>query len=119
MTGTVPVAPAPVQMPAVTSHFRGTVTNAAQTLEACMGASIPNNNGRAPNAVYIGTEAGAGSVYFTWDGVTDPTTTLGFILGGQNAPTYIPIAPFVAAGQIRLIASVNPTYVQVKFEWGA
>ena len=119
MTGTVAVTPAPVQMPAVTSHFRATVTNAAQTLEACMATAIPNNNGRAPTAVYLGTESGAGNVFVTWDGVTDPTTTLGFILGGQGAPTYIPIAPFITTGQIRLIASSNPTYVQVKFDFGS
>jgi len=119
MAGTVPVMPAPVQMPAVVSHFRAQVTNVAQTLEACVGAAIPNNDGRAPIAVYLGTEAGAGSVYVTWDGMTVPTTTLGFILGGQNAPTYIPVAPDLKAGQIRLVASVNPTFVQVKYEFGS
>ena len=117
MAGTVPVTPAPVQMPAVVSHFRATVTNAAQTLEACVGSAIPQNDGRNPSAVYLGTEPGAGTVYVTWDGQSTPAATLGFVLGSTSAPTYIPVAPDLKAGQIKLIASVNPTYVQVKYEF--
>ena len=119
-TGTVPITPAGVQMPAVVSHFRGTVTDTAGSLESFIsGAIVPVANGRAPNAVYIGVEPGAGDVYMTWDGLTTPAAALGFKVGSNAAPTYVPIAPHIQAGQIKVIATVNPTRVQIKFEWGA
>ena len=117
MTQTVSIMPAPVNIRGVASHFRATVTNAAQTLEACTGVAIPTNDGRPPSAIYLGTEPGAGTVYITWDGVSTPAATLGFALGSNSSPTYIPIANGLRAGQIKLIASVNPTYVQVCYEW--
>ena len=119
MTQTVSIRPAAVDIRGVASHVRATVTNAAQTLEACTGAAIPTIDGRPPDAVYLGTEPGAGSVYFTWDGASTPAATLGFVLGSNASPTYIPIANGLRTGQINLIASTNPTYVQVKYEWGA
>lgn len=118
MAGIAQVVPAGVQVPAIAAHFRATVTATAGPLESFIsGGVIPALDGRAPRAVYIGTEPGAGDVYVTWDGQSTPAADLGFKIGPNNAPTYIPVAPDIKAGQIQVVASVNPTYVQVKYEW--
>ena len=102
----------------VAGHDRATVTNVAGNLESFLsGGAIPTVDGRRPIGVYLGVEPGAGDVYITWDGQSTPAATLGFIVGPTTGPTYVPILPDIAPGNIKLIASVNPTYVQVKWEW--
>jgi hypothetical protein len=121
MAGVVQVVPAGVNVvSSVVGHYRATVTNVAGNLESFItGGVVPVSDGRGPSAVYLGVEPGAGDVYVTWDGQSTPAAALGFKLGPNSAPTYIPIAPDVKAGQIKVIATVNPTYVQVKYEWSA
>ena len=120
MAGVVQTTPAGVNVvSSVVGHYRATVTNAAGNLESFLsGGVIPTLDGRGPSAVYLGVEPGAGDVYVTWDGQSTPAATLGFKVGTNGSPTYIPVAPNIKAGQIKLVATVNPTYVQVKFEYG-
>ena len=121
MAGVTQVTPAGVNVvSSVVGHYKATVTNTAGNLESFIsGGVIPTNNGRGPSAVYLGTVPGAGDVYVTWDGQSTPAADLGFKVGTNAAPTYIPVAPDLKAGQIKLVATVNPTYVQVKFDWAS
>ena len=121
MAGVVQVVPAGVNVvSSVVGHYRATVTNAAGFIEDLIsGGTTPLNDGRGPSAVYLGVEPGAGDVYVTWDGQSTPAATLGYKVGTNAAPTYIPISPDIRDGQIKVIATVNPTYVQVKYEWAS
>jgi hypothetical protein len=102
----------------VAGHDRATVTNVAGSLESFLTSGVvPTVDGRYPTAVYLGVEPAAGDVYVTWDGQSTPAATLGFKCGTNSAPLYIPIAPEIKPDQIKVIATVNPTYVQVKWDW--
>lgn len=121
MAGVVQFTPAGVNVvSSVVAHYRAAVTNVAGALESFIaGGAVPLNDGRRPTAVYLGTEPGAGDVYVTWDGQSTPAAALGYKIGTNAAPTYIPVAPDIADGAIKVVATVNPTNVQVKFEFGS
>jgi hypothetical protein len=74
-----------------------------------------------PKAVNLGIEVGstANTVYITFDGQSTPSTTLGFIL--PTLPSYlrIPCPDGLTLDNIKLVASANPTYVQLFAEVGA
>lgn len=119
MAGVVSTLPAGVNVtPSVATHDRATVTNVAAALDTLLsGGKYPTLDGRNPTAVYLGVEPGAGDVYVTWDGASTPSATLGFKCGSNASPLYIPVAPGLEAGQIQVVASINPTYLQVKCEF--
>ena len=116
-TQVVSTIPAPVRTPAVASHKRAAITGAAAGLDTFISGGIPTINGRRPDAVYIGLEAGSASTYVTWDGQSTPSATLGFLLPVQPSYLYLPMASEIQDGVIKVFASAGTIYAQCKFEW--
>lgn len=101
---------------ATAAHVRGTVTNAAQSLNTI--ATVPLRTTNPPDAVTIQVEAAStGNVFVTVDATSTPSTTLG--LQVPVAPQFIRI-PFkdgIRNDTIKLISSVASTPCQFYFEW--
>lgn len=102
-------------------HYRATVTNVSQTLDACVGGSLPSwvDGDRTYYPVMVQMQVESASspnkVFVTMDGQSTAAATLGFEVAGAPSVSDIPCPTGLREGGIKLIASVNPTYVQCFF----
>ncbi len=124
LVDSAPVALAPT---GTAYHKRVTVTDTAGFLGTFISGGLPyltsptNTDVKIwPKAVNLGVEvaSGANTVYVTFDGQSTPSATLGFIV--PTLPNYIrvPCPDGLTLDKINLVASANPTYVQLYAEFG-
>ena len=117
-------------------HYRAAITNTARNIYTCITALAATTlrvqsaddptQYHYPRAMKIGLEAGTASdVYITWDGVSVPTTQLGFKVPvlpdflRVPVPSAFLIPGGTDTGAIRVVGSVaGPVYAQVQFELG-
>lgn len=101
---------------ATAAHVRGTVTNAAQSLNTI--AAVPQRTTNPPHAVTIQVEAAAvGNVFVTVDATSTPSATLG--LQVPVAPQFlrIPYRDGILNDTIKLISTQASTACQFYYEW--